>query len=255
MPTTRLLRYTLSGSTFILFGLLFFWLLGGSLPLKDLEIDILKIITLILSTPLLGIIVSTIVFECLVCVNCYRTYYYVPENIDIIKWILKEKSTTTKVEIELRKKVELKDIEDKAFSKKFYPFYQVKVRKHVMGRSLSFLERKWAVIWIHRNIIGGIAISFIANLVFWGINFYLDKYDLSNFGFDLYKIAVLIFILIYILLACSHIKYSIKVAADFEHKILMNAYDEDINANKQSNASRKHQSNSILDLILSIFKP
>lgn len=248
MPTTRLLRYTLSGSAFIFFGLFFFWFLGGSLALRDIErIDFVKIATLILSTPLLGIVISTIVFESLVIAIGYRTYYYVPENIDIIKWILKEKSTTTKTEIRLRKKLNTNDIQNRSFSKELYPFYQIKVRKHVMGRSLSFLERKWAVIWVHRNILGAIIIAFMINVI--------SRLCQGNANgvilkLDIYKTIPFVIILMYMLFAYRHIKYAIKVATDFEHKILMNVYEEET----ANNRSRNHQSNSVFDFITNLFK-
>lgn len=236
MPTDRLLRYTIAGSTLLMSLVFFFLLFGGDtqgiINFFGGDEYLFKIIALILTTPTLGIMVSLIGFQFLVLRQGYKTYYFVPKNKMLIKWILEEKTITTDLETDLRQKLARGDIEGREFEREFYPFYQVKVRKHIKDESLSFIERKWSVIWVHRNIIAAFVISFLLMLPYLAVNY-------QNIDADYSKISGLIFIFIYVLVAVNHIKYSIRVATKYEHKLLMNALEDEMQKLVESLAIKK----------------
>lgn len=230
MPTDRIFKFSIPGLMF-LFSMIFFdHLLGGNLINRFIEADtdhLLTLISILISSPLIGIVFSTVAVGILqlkfVC--GYKIWYY-PPNAEIVKYALRDVT-------ELKDSVK-KDIEDEAkkkwkkdaIVKKFYPYYQAKVRQHIKDEQMNFLERRWSVYWVHVNNISMIAFSLIIALI-------LRKSSECGFScldhdYATHKLIGIGVLILYVFFGIKNACNSRRDATRFEHLMIDNARrDED----------------------------
>lgn len=165
MPTDRLFRYSMSGVVFLLSLIFFFYFFGGNLLAvanwtKNNNF-IVPFVALFLSTPAIGLILSTFTFWWLFLMKRSKIHYYVPCDTVILNHVFEK---FPEIGISSDRRTESNDWSNKEIDK-FYPYYQTQVRKLVTGPSMEYLERRWSVFWIHTNSIFSIVLAAIIMLI------------------------------------------------------------------------------------------
>jgi hypothetical protein len=229
MPNDRLLRYSIAGVSFIFFLLFFQYIFGRNIDelfslVKGDDNVIILIITFLLSAPVLGIIISTVIFQILWLFLRMKMYFTLPCNEKVEEWVL-EDLTLRREEIDQIKELRNKNLNNEGrprngskYMYRYFPYYQIKVRKHIKGENLVYLERKLAVYYVHLNILGTIVLGLICGL------FYVDYSWPPQLDCDGYKIGGIIFLVLYVAGAMQIVISAFKHATDFEHAMLESAY-------------------------------
>jgi len=156
MNAERLYRHSMPGILFLAALFLFYLLLRQGDPTYVYNIlkneNYLFFIAILITSPILGLLISTISHWLLDLVFGYTLYLNNPS--DNIKWIVLRNDDPLNA-IPKNKKF------DKAQMRNFFCKYQVHVRKKINSETLRFLERRWNFFWIHYNNITAIIMSFI----------------------------------------------------------------------------------------------
>jgi hypothetical protein len=145
---------------FLLASVFFYDLLGGDL-IKILQWiknwDLIPLFGLIISTPIIGVVFSTISIWLLRKICGYDIVYYPPSKSKIVRYALRNNPSLEKQIIS----------EDKvkwaceSYKKEFYPFYQAKLRELLNKEQIDFLDRRWSSFWTHVNNISAIIFSLL----------------------------------------------------------------------------------------------
>lgn len=227
MPNDRLLRYSTAAVSFLFFFFYFRYLFGMEIPsikaLNDSAIFV-SILSVLLTAPLLGVIVSTIIFQSLYWCIKMKIYFTLPKNRKIEDWILdgfdfrSEEIRNIKAlrEKGLNKKGDVKY--NSAYLYKYFPYYQVKVRKHITGDSLSYLERKLSLFYVHVNILGSMVLALVSALLY-----SIGSMIHYDWDWSYYKLGGTIILIIYSLGALQIVCSSFYHATEFEHLLLEEA--------------------------------
>jgi hypothetical protein len=127
----------------------------------------LSLIAIFFSTPVIGLVISTLAYGFLYTIYGYDMIYYVPEDKKIVEDILSNSvlfDEDQNIDSELIVNNELKWT--RKLKMKFYPYYQAKVRDYIKTeQKMEFLERRWSTYWTNINSISAIVLSVFLNLV------------------------------------------------------------------------------------------
>jgi hypothetical protein len=158
MPADRILRFTIAGTIFEVSLFFFYFFFGGnvSLLIKDISSNNLFVIVTLLSTsPIIGIIISTILHSLIVQVLIgYRIYYKPPSDAFVVQELLRDNQPLLKNIV-----VDGETKWSRATVRKFFPHHQAKVKTFITGDRLYFLERRWSVFWTYSNVIFAVILS------------------------------------------------------------------------------------------------
>lgn len=182
--------------------------------------NIITFIALFFSTPIIGVIISTLVLMVLSIPYGYKMLYYPPEKVDIVEQILKNNK-------DLKERIVVNNALDwsRANLRDFYPYYQAKVKDCITGEKLNFLERRWSTYLTNINNIAAIVVSLLITLLLRHLN--ECDFQCVNFDFSAYKIIGVLFILFYSIAACFQLSISRRDAKKFEHIILEKELEKD----------------------------
>jgi hypothetical protein len=255
MPTDRIFRFSISGLMFILTSLFFHLLFGGDLiEILDLVKDrnIITFIALFFSTPIVGVIISTIALTVLFIPYGYKMLYYPPTKTYIVEEILKTNNN-------LRNKIVVNKalVWSRANLRDFYPHYQAKVKDCITGEKLYFLERRWSTYLTNINNISAIVVSLSITVI---LRCYNEcNFNCLDFDFSPYKVIGVSLILIYSTTACFQLWISRRDAAHFEHILLEKEIEKDkgkdLKKQKKLEAKIKATTNSSwLSILAQLFK-
>lgn len=183
MNSERLYRHSMPGILFLGCLLLTYLIKGGSI--KHVEFIVIKenylfFIAILITSPIIGIIISTIGHGLLHLIFNYS--FYINNPIKNTSWII------------LRRDDSLKSIPEetkltKPQLKEYFYRYQAFIREKLDGETLRFLERRWNFIWIHINNSTAIFFGLISGV-------FLDYSGQKN----TIKFSVLILIVFFIVL-------------------------------------------------------
>ncbi len=236
MPNDRLLRYSIAGVSFLFFFFYFQYLFG--MEIKNIKVlndsaVFISILSVLLTAPLLGVMVSTIIFQCVYFFIRMKIYFTLPKNREIEDWIL-DGFIFRNEKIQQIKALREKGLNEKGDVKlgsvylyEYFPYYQIKVRECVKDESLSYLERKLSVFYVHLNILGSMVLSFICALTYSFSSMIHFDWD-----FSYYKIAGTIILIVYSVGARQIMFSSFYHATEFEHLILEHAFQQEKKSNK-----------------------
>lgn len=213
MPTDRLFKFTVPGLMFLLSVVMFDYVFGGTLLFTQYEL--LSLLGIFFSTPIIGVIVGTFLFGFLKARYGHEVHFYVPSDPELIQWILKSNKQLLK-KIIVDGEIDLANNEEN--KKDIYPYYQVKVRKCIKGEELQFLERRWSIYWTHSNNIFAIVLALI----------YVVSNELTNIissspDLTVKKAIIIGVACVYVRLAWLEIKRTKAVANKVEHLLLEEA--------------------------------
>lgn len=224
MPSDRIFKFSIPGIMFFLTLVFFDYLFGGTLFKLFEENNIVSLIALLLSSPIVGVIFSTIAVTLLQWRFGYKIWFYPPKNEEIINYTLQE-NLALKDRIINEEKMSW---EDKKTLKKYYPYYQVKVRRHLNDQQMSFLDRRWSTYWTSINNIAATVFSFLIAGIIGLRNCILH---LSSIDVTLVHVIGLFTIVAYCYSAFVNLRNSKQDATITEHLMLEDA----INAEKHKN--------------------
>ena len=209
MISERLFRHTMPGILFL--GSLFvFFLLNSGDP--KYVWDMLEkeqysfLIAIQITSPILGLLISTIGIGVLSIFKGYSIYLNNPPNN--IKWIV------------LRDDDELKRKNEKFTSKELRDYFskeQIYIRNNIKSETLRYLERRWNYFWIHLNNITAIFLS----LVFFS---FLDYHGEKNTVKEGMLISIVIGIAIYVIFAIVRIWFLRKELIQAEEEAILKKY-------------------------------
>ncbi len=209
MISERLFRHTMPGILFL--GSLFvFFLLNSGDP--KYVWDMLEkeqysfLIAILITSPILGLLISTIGIGVLSIFKGYSIYLNNPPNN--IKWIV------------LRDDDELKRKNEKFTSKELRDYFskeQIYIRNNIKSETLRYLERRWNYFWIHLNNITAIFLS----LVFFS---FLDYHGEKNTVKEGMLISIVIGIAIYVIFAIVRIWFLRKELIQAEEEAILKKY-------------------------------
>lgn len=231
MPTDRVFRFSISGMMFFI-CYIFFSLFFGTKPSEIFNVEFgnekfIALIVLILSTPIIGTIISTIGLWISFKRKGYRVFYYLPENVETVRYILKD-YPLLKDRVIVNNQLDWKD---KNNVREFYPHYQAIVKDCIDGEKLQFLERRWSTHLTHINNNWAILFALLITLLlrlFNGGGFYNMQLDT-----EAYKIIGCVIIIAYCVTSKFHSKISRDDATKFEHILLDKAVEQRIRNEKK----------------------
>jgi hypothetical protein len=241
MPTDRIFRFSISGLMFFLTFLFFHLLFGGDLTgVIDLAKDrnIITFIALFFSTPIIGVIISTIVLSILFIPYGYEMLYYPPKKADIVEQILKNEKV-------LKERIIVNNtlVWSRANLRDFYPYYQAKVKDCITSEKLNFLERRWSTYLTNINNISATVISLLITVI---LRYFNEcNFQCVNFDFSADKMIGVSLILIYSIAAYFQLRISRRDASHFEHILLEKEIEKDKakDLRKQKKLESKMKSN------------
>lgn len=246
MPADRIFKLSIPGLMFFISFIFFYDFLGGDVNklLDHLDSNnLLAILLLIFSTPIIGVIFSTIIQFILRIRYGYLILYYPPLSTKIINHVLAKKT-------DLRDRIIINGTTKwtKRNMKEFYPYYQVLVRERIGGESSSFLERRWSVYWTHLNNIWVILITFIITAT---IRFFEYRSCWTYHIVKPYHVIGILIILLYCIAGYFALKSAKIDATKFEHLLLEKAIDEDENKKIEE---KRNNSSSWLSILLQLLR-
>ena len=153
MNSERLYRHSMPGILFFGGLLLLYLMRGGSLEyVKEIIIkeNYLFFITILITSPILGLIISTIGLGILHMVYGYSFYLNNPPNK--IKWIVLKRDDQLLL---LPEKIKF----TRSQAMEYFYKHQAYIRDKFDNETLRFLERRWNFLWIHFNNSTAITLS------------------------------------------------------------------------------------------------
>jgi len=233
MPNDRLLRYSIAGVSFLFFFFFFLYLFGKEIPntkgFDDGTTVILSVLSVLLTAPVLGVIISSTIFQILYwSIFRMKMYFILPKDREIEDWVLEgynhrsediQRIRTLRNE-GLNKSGEVKY--KSTYLYEYFPYYQIKVREFITGSSLDYLERKLSVFYVHLNVVGSIVLSFIFALTY-------NLCSMQNFEweFNYYKLSGIFVLIVYVIGAIQLMLSSFHHATEFEHLMLEQAFQKE----------------------------
>lgn len=193
------------------------------MEINDIKISndgavLISILSVLLTAPLLGVMISTIIFQCVYFFIRMKIYFTLPKNREIEDWILDEFNFRNE---KIQQIKALREEGRSDYLYEYFPYYQIKVRQCVKGESLSYLERKLSVFYVHLNILGSMGLSFICALTYSASTMIHSDWD-----FSYYKIGGTVILIVYSIGARQIMSSSFYHATEFEHLILERAFQK-----------------------------
>lgn len=233
MPADRIWRFSSCGLMFLGGMLYFFLLLGGHLNLNQENFKISEgfniFLSLFITTPVIGVVISTITVKFLFLLRGYKQYCYVPKDRRLIKNVVK------------RFKRDLRNFDpdpDKLKGprlKQFYPYYQSEIRRLISEEPLQFLDRRWSTANTQTNNVSALLLAFVFMVyIRW------DNFSLCDIlcGSERYLVIIFFVLLLYIFFAVWHIYQSRWEGQQFEHIYLADSYREEKKKSKRDKAGQ-----------------
>lgn len=165
MDAERIQRWTMPGVMFIVSFISFYICFIGDITnlfgaSENLSFEsIFALVATILTTPVIGLIISTIIMKFMEIIIGYKIHYGFPGEV--------HKQQILKDALALDKSGNLEMFDPnlgywkkRVYIRKFYACYQALVRRRIQGEELKFLERRWTVFWTHLNNLSSIIIAF-----------------------------------------------------------------------------------------------
>lgn len=228
MPTARDFRYTVCGLAYVLFTTFFILMYNGT-PAGQViaelkKWDSISIISLVFSAPVIGIFIGVIAYGILFLFCGYRIVYYVPV-LPREDWLVEKIIEKHKREASDNVLKEIAEIDRKAWRRKdhsrFMKYYQHDVRTLIKEGSAEYLERRWAVLWTHINMMAGILAAFFTASVYAMCN----KRDYDWAMPEYYVVIGIIGLASYILSATYNAVKTYETGRDVEHYMLNYKYN------------------------------
>src|SRR6266487_3473350 len=194
MDAERLYRRTIPGILFLGVLFLFYLLKGGDVKfIANLfqKESFSFLIAILITTPVLGLIISTIALGILHIIVGYR--FYLDKPVPRIYDIVLRRNDSLKDELKKNKN-------SKRVYKEFYCKYQSYVRVKLNAESLNFLSRRWNFLWIHLNNITAILLGIF-------LSFFLEYSSIKNNYYKRPFIAIVVLIVIYLFFAVYQILF------------------------------------------------
>jgi hypothetical protein len=201
----------MAGTMFFLCIIFWYLIFGGSFnSIGDLlggDKSLLPLVGLFFSTPVLGLIISTLTFSYMYKYHRRKVHYYVPDDKKIINHIFREYPNLNKtIKSKNSDKWDIKQVDE------FYPYYQTQVRRFIQGGTLEYLERRWASYWTHRNAITAIIISFVTVFIY-----NIPRFKNLEPNITIYKFCGFAFLVAYFFLSIHQAKRARKDGCNFEY--------------------------------------
>ena len=194
MDAERLYRRTIPGILFLGVLFLFYLLKGGDVKLianlfqKE---SFSFLIAILITTPVLGLIISTIALGILHIIVGYR--FYLDKPVPRIYDIVLRRNDSLKDELKKNKN-------SKRVYKEFYCKYQSYMRVKLNAETLNFSSRRWNFLWIHLNNITAILLGIF-------LSCFLEYSSIKNNYYKRPFIAIVVLIVIYLFFAVYQILF------------------------------------------------
>lgn len=238
MDESRIFRVSISGGICIFSILFHYWILGGDFNKIKFDPDeyseLIGIIIIVISSPALGYIISTIAVAVLHFLFSYRLHFFLPKEMEnrllfysnLISIVnstpTKNKLLTIVDRIESRPIPKLITICNGKYKKDLKDLYQIfilAIRILNNEQITNHVVRLWNTFWTHINNIAAI---------FWGLFFaivlrnYFDESfkSISHYEFSPELLIFELPIILYVLFAIWHLINSRNLAIDLENLCL-----------------------------------
>lgn len=216
MEQERLFRLSIPGIIFLGTTLLIYSVLGGNIDFLETLFTDSKIaffIATIITTPVLGIVISTISIS-LIHLLMGHSFYINNPKPEISNVIFRG---------QLNKKISLY---------RYYVKYQAYARIHSKDETIKFLQRRWNFLWIQANNLAAIALGTILGILF---KVLLDQVESKYILNKKILWIIVIFLILYVISAFCHIKFLRREILDIEDAsiIEIDKYEKENNSNEK----------------------
>lgn len=204
----RLYRFSIPGVVFFIASWFFIYALTGNNLLcgKDLIKDIFPVL---LSTPIIGLILTTFFHAFLHWKKCGKRpgpyWYYLPKKLDEILFVELNKGEKP---------------DKKKEWKKFYWNYQAYSRENLKSETIEFLTRRWTYCFIHYNNFWALGSAWLFSLIF--------KLCFTNCSYvqPCLLIIGLIITGLYVVCGWYLASFALNDAKNVEHRAVSNSLEE-----------------------------
>jgi len=227
MPDDRIFKFSSCGLMFLGVSLYFFYLFGGKIPVSQgqsagidyrLTEGFNIFLSLFFGTPIIGIIISTITVKIIFLCRGYKHYCYVPTDPELIIGVINRHQLQG-----IDENIDFRLWRNRRILERFYPFYQVEVRRIIKDEQLKFLDRRWSTTNTNTNNISAIIFAFLFMLVVrWKYFEFCDLFVTPG-----YMIMIFLVLIAYSGFALFHITQSRWEASEVEHACLLDFYRQE----------------------------
>lgn len=171
MDSQRLVRHTFAGIVFTFYLLVFYFLFDGKLNLTVLsvinsEAFYLPIASLLLTTPVIGLIISTLSVAFQHLFDGYRVHYGKLSELLIDHTLRNHQAFKAYYNANVNNK------NGRRRRIRWMYYHYMVLRQDIKDDSLKFLERRWNIYWVHSNIFIAIIVAYIIAVTIQMVAFY-----------------------------------------------------------------------------------